>query len=278
MKLWYQNMSNIDLRPNYKKTLTEYVNKVADPGTVVECYGTPTGTRGVEYNSVRYLDVGWLLAAAITAERQGYDAFVIGNLFDAGIHELRELVNIPVIGHLETSLLLMSTMAKNFSIIVGEKKLGSAWEGLIEGYGFKDRLVSVASLDTPLAKDSVLPVVFEGMFTDKKFQADRAAEVMAHGKAAVAAGAEMIFILPGSIGLALEKQGITEIDGAPIFKSIPGLIKMAELMVKYREITGMFISRKHTYASPSKEIVDELIERHKLQIGDVWKGGWADAR
>ena len=181
-----------------------------------------------------------------------------------------------MVGHLETSLLLMSTMAKNFSIIVGEKKLGSAWEGLIEGYGFKHRLVSVASLDTPLQKDSVLPVVLEGMFTDKKFQDARVAEVMAHGKAAVAAGAEMIFMLPGSIGLALEQQGITEIDGAPILKSIPGLIKMAELMVKYRQITGMFVSRKHTYASPSKDMVDELIKRHDLQVGDVWKKGWAD--
>jgi allantoin racemase len=267
MKLWYQNMSNIDLRPEYKKTVTEYVNRIADPGTTVECFGTPTGTFGVQYGCVRYLDVGFLLANAITAERQGYDAFVIGNLFDAGIHEIRELVNIPVIGHLETSLLLMSTMAKNFSIIVGEKKLGVAWENLIEGYGFKHRMVSVASLDVPLQEDGVLPVVFEKLYTDKKFEQDRTNEILAHGRKAVAAGAEMIFILPGSIYLPLEKKGIKEIDGAPIFNSIPALIKMAELMVKYREITGMFISRKHTYASPSKEIVDQLITRHNLQVG-----------
>ena len=273
MKLWYQNMSNIDLRPEYKKTLTEYVNSIADPGTTIDCYGVPTGTFGVQYGCVRYLDVGWLLAAAITAERKGYDAFVIGNLFDAGIHEIRELVNIPVIGHLETSLLLMSTMAKNFSIIVGEKKLGVAWENLIVSYGFKDRLVSVASLDVPLEKDSVVPVLFEKLYTDKKFEQDRVDEVMAYGRKAVAAGAEMIFILPGSISLPLAQKGITEIDGAPIFNSIPGVIKMAELMVKYRAITGMFISRKHTYASPSKEIVEQLITRHNLKVGDEWKNG-----
>lgn len=271
MKLWYQNMSNINLRPEYKKTLTEYVNSIADPGTTIDCYGTPTGTLGVEYGCVRYLDVGWLLAAAITAERRGYDAFVIGNLFDAGIQEIRELVNIPVIGHLETSLLLMSTMAKKFGIIVGEKKLGSVWAGLIEGYGFKDRLVSVASLDVDMPKDAILPVVFENIYTDKKFQQDRAAEIMAHGRKAVAEGAEMLFILPGSVYLPLKKLGIRDIDGAPIYDSIPGLIKMAELMVKYRQITGMFISRKHTYASPSKDVVEQLIARHNLQVEDKWR-------
>jgi allantoin racemase len=260
MKLWYQNLSNTDLRPEYRKTLTEYINSIADPGTVVDCYGTPGAVDGVQYGSIRYLDIGVILARAITAERSGYDAFIIGNIMDPCLHEVRELVNIPVVGHLQTSLLLMSTMAKNFSIIADHAKLATHWENLVAGYGFKDRLVSVASLDM-LSVLTLEKQGFSGSLGDARVDA-----IIAHGKRAVAAGAEMLLVLPGSLYLSLAKMGVKEIDGAPIYNSIPGVIKMAELMVKYRGITGMFISRKHTYASPSREIVDQMITRHHLEV------------
>jgi Asp/Glu/hydantoin racemase len=256
VRLWYQNLSNTDRRPDYRKALTDYINGIADPGTVVDCYGTPAAAGGIEYGSIRYLDVGAILASAITAERKGYDAFIIGNIMDPALQEVREMVDIPVIGHLQTSLLLMSTMAKNFAIIADHAKLASHWENLVAGYGFKDRLVSVASVDML----SVLSLEGHGL-SDARAEA-----IVAAGRKAVAAGAEMLLVLPGSLYLNLSKKGIKEIDGAPIYNSIPGVIKMAELMVKYRQITGTFISRKHTYASPSREIVDQLVERHKLAV------------
>lgn len=259
MRLWYQNMSNTDLRPEYRKTLTEYINSISDPGTVVDCYGTPAAMLGIQYRSIRYMDVGVMLEHALAAERSGYDAFIIGNILDAGLHELRELVNIPVIGHLQSSLMLMSMMARNFAIVADHSKLALHWVDLIAGYGFKDRLVSVATLGVDLDKN-------ENLYTNKSYGDARVDEVVAHGRRAVAAGAEMLLVLPGSIYLTLAKRGITEIDGAPVFNSIPGVIKMAELMVKYRRITGLFISRKGTYASPTPEMIDQMIARHGLNV------------
>lgn len=259
MKLWYQNVSNIDVRPEYKAAMTKYVNSVADPGTVIECYGSPTGLGGEEYNSIRYFDVNWVLNNAIKAERNGYDAFIIGNTLDAALQEARELVDIPVIGHLQTALFLISTMAKNFSIVTSHRKFASFWEGLIANYGYKDRLVSIVGMDVEVT-------MYEKLYTDKKFEEARIEKILEHGKKAVAAGAELLYILPASMYLRLEKRGIKEIDGAPIFNSVPGVIKMAELMVKYRQITGMFVSRKLTYALPPKELVDQLIVRHNLKV------------
>jgi hypothetical protein len=151
-------------------------------------------------------------------------------------------------------------MAKNFAIIADDAKLAGHWEGLVASYGFKDRLVSVASLDML----SVLTLEKQGEKLD--LSEARIEQIMAHGRKAVAAGAEMLLVLPGSLFLTLAKKGIKEIDGAPIYNSIPGVIKMAELMVKYHKLTGMFISRKHTYASPSREIVDQMIARHGLEV------------
>lgn len=260
MKIWFQTVSSLDRRPEYLKTLTQFANSAADPGTVVECHGTTTGVGGEEYNSVRYFDVTGLLANAITAERKGFDAFVIGNTLDAGLREARELVNIPVISHMQTSLMMMSMMAGKFSLIVSHYRFAPIWEGLIREYGFRDRMVSIDALDIEVTQG-------ERLYTDKQYEEMKLQRVVDLAKKAVAGGAELIIIFPPSMFLRLAKQGMLDIDGAPVLNTIAAVIRMAELMVKYRKVTGMFISRKLVYSSPPKDLVDQVIARHKLQIG-----------
>ena len=53
----------------------------------------------------------------LRAEKEGYDAFVLGNIFDPGLHELRELLNIPVLGLCESSVHVACLMGATFSLI-----------------------------------------------------------------------------------------------------------------------------------------------------------------
>lgn len=39
-----------------------------------------------------------MICNAVQAEREGYDAFIVGHFQDAGLYELRKVVDIPVIG------------------------------------------------------------------------------------------------------------------------------------------------------------------------------------
>ena len=48
------------------------------------------------------LDTAEVLDNGLRAERDGYDAFLIGNVFEPGMHALREALNIPVLGLLES--------------------------------------------------------------------------------------------------------------------------------------------------------------------------------
>ena len=56
----------------------------------------PGDRRPVRY--LEYLDTAEILDNGLAAERDGYDAFLIGNIFEPGMHALRELLNIPVQG------------------------------------------------------------------------------------------------------------------------------------------------------------------------------------
>lgn len=264
MRIWWQNVTSHTERPEYQEELTRICNSVAEPGTVVECHGTPTlGVGGEEYDPIRYLKVygaEGILANAITAERQGYDAFTIGNTLDAGLREARALVNIPVVGHLQTALQMVSVMADSFSMIVSHYKFAAVWNRLIRDYGFKDKLISIDGLDISTTE-------YIKLNTDKHFEEVKLQRVVDLAKKAVASGAELLIIFPPPLCFGLARRGIVEIDGAPILNTTAAVIKMTELMVKFRQLTGTFVSRKLAYANPPRELVDQVIARHKLQIG-----------
>lgn len=77
MRIWYQGLSQPERKPAFYRLLNEYARKVGAPGTEVEFHGLITGGLGDNYRSIEMLD--------------------------AGLYDARELVNIPVLGILETA-------------------------------------------------------------------------------------------------------------------------------------------------------------------------------
>ena len=54
---------------------------------------------------------------AIRAEREGYDAFVLGHFQDAGLWEARAAVRIPVVGLGESAMLHACTLGRSIGLI-----------------------------------------------------------------------------------------------------------------------------------------------------------------
>jgi Asp/Glu/hydantoin racemase len=73
------------------------------------CMGLSTFDQS--YNGVQ------MAQRAYEAEKQGYDAFIIGCASDMGLKECRGIVNIPVIAPTEATALYASTLGTKFSII-----------------------------------------------------------------------------------------------------------------------------------------------------------------
>src|SRR3989304_2813646 len=107
MRIWYQSYSAIGFDPRwayYEKNPARHAREVARPTTEVSVHGVPLMVdRMVNSRYLQYLHARQIHENALEAERQGYDAFVLGGMLDLPKHELQELLTIPVIFIAETS-------------------------------------------------------------------------------------------------------------------------------------------------------------------------------
>ena len=53
------------------------------------------------------------------------------------------------------------------------------------------------------------------------------------------------------------------VDGAPVINGIPIVVKLAEMAVKLRKLTGLGISRTSDYVKPPLEIIEEFMAHPK---------------
>jgi Asp/Glu/hydantoin racemase len=111
LKLWYQSLARETETTPYGAILRRVIERTADPGTQVHVQGIRESAGiGVHYRFLEYHDTREVIYNAMRAEREGFDAFLIGNASDAGIQIAREVTNLPVLGLTEASLLASCMM------------------------------------------------------------------------------------------------------------------------------------------------------------------------
>ena len=98
MRLWYQSFSRFDAFGHYGAALKQQISHAADSETTIEARGlTCGGGFADQYRYPEYVDIGEVIANGLKAQKEGYDGFLLGNIVDPGIRELRELLKIPVL-------------------------------------------------------------------------------------------------------------------------------------------------------------------------------------
>ena len=83
-------------------------------------------------------------------------------------------------------------------------------------------------------------------------------EFTAGARKIIKAGAEVIIPIGGIASLFLAKSGLNQVDGVPVLDTISLAVKMTEMMVKFGKITGTFVSRRLSFASPPDDILKQL--------------------
>ncbi len=88
IRIWYQSYVDEANGKIYWDRLRRHLRAIADPGTEVEIKGiTPHDNYAhpiVEFRCAREV-----ICNAVKAEREGYDAFIVGHFQDAGLYEAR---------------------------------------------------------------------------------------------------------------------------------------------------------------------------------------------
>jgi Asp/Glu/hydantoin racemase len=122
----------------------------APPGVTVSAITPPSGPATVE----SYLD-GQLAAvgvcAAIAAQQEAADAFVIACFSDPGLYAAREFSRRPVVGIAEAAMLTAVQLGGRFGLLTPQPRLRPVLEGLVRSYGFADRLAGVQVVDWSVA-------------------------------------------------------------------------------------------------------------------------------
>ncbi len=241
MKLWYgQPVPFLKEEESFSTILEENMKDMAGDGTTVDVkwlndgYSDPTFTWTEMYNAVegvkRYYE----------AWKTGYDGVIIGCSHDPGLKETRSIIDIPVVGVLESALLLASCLGYRFSVIALHQSAKSALTDTIKRYGLADKLASIRSLNMgPLesAEKHSEPATMVDLFREKAVKAIKEDE------------AEVI--IPGCtiVSTLLTSQKVFAIDEVPIIDPVYAGIKMAEVMVDLKKKRGTGVCRAGIYAA-----------------------------
>lgn len=257
MKLWYQSMSRQKAWSDYNQALRRILDSIKDPGTEIEVHGiTKIGGIADQFHYLDYLESGEVMTNVQVAMRRGFDAFLIGNIGDPGIHAVREIANIPVLGLCETSLHLACLMGRNFSLVTINEKFTPRILDNVARYGLSGRLAAVNRMKV----DRILHL--DAGFSNPKARKEIFRQFMKAANANVEAGAEVVIPAGGVVMALLADEGIYQASrSTPILNGILALVKTAEAVVKLnRTMGGGFLSKRLYYAPPTPDQIDEIRE------------------
>ena len=255
MKIWYQSYVDAEHGQSYWDFLGKHLDDIVDPGTQVDIKGiTPHDSYAhpiVEFRCAREV-----ICNAVTAEREGYDAFVVGHFQDAGLYEARSVVDIPVVALGEASMLYGCQLGQRSGIVTINPRYIPWFHHQITRYGLGTRVSDVHAM-------AFQPGQILGAFGHE----DRLAEVVSlfeeQAKPLVDGGVDVL-IPGGGIPMLLFSQIRNHtVNGAPVINGIPIVVKMAEMAVKLKAATGLTVSRVSDYAKPPPEILEEFLTHPK---------------
>ena len=263
MKLWYQSMSRQEAWGEYNKALRRILNRVKDPDTEIEVHGiTKRGGLADQFHYLDYLESGEVMENVQIATKRGFDAFLIGNIGDPGIHACREITHMPVLGLCETALHTACMMGHNFSLVTINEKFTPRIIDNVHRYKLERRLAAVNRMTIDRIND-----LDEG-FTKASARKRIFDQFMKAADANVEQGAEVIIAAGGVVMALLAEFGVHQAaKNTPILNGIVSLVKMGEAAVKMNRLMGgKFLSKRLYYAPPGSDQIDEI----RKYYGDVY--------
>jgi allantoin racemase len=274
MRIWHQSFTVLEQLPAYAARLQEHFRKVARPDTEVVMHGMHPKTyrtnypgTDIKHNYMQYLHGQQFVLSGIAAEEAGFDAYAIMSIPEPALRETRSLIDIPVVGYGESSMLVARMLGERMGALI-----------FIEGM-------------TPVIAENARRVGLEGKFAGARFVGFTFDDVLkayeepssllerfhTAARALIKDGVDVI--IPGEAPLCalLMKHGISRVDNAPVVDALGATVKMAESMVDLRRSSGLAPARGGYFTdTPPRERIKELIELYGMthlwpETGSAWQ-------
>jgi allantoin racemase len=132
---------------DYDAIIEETLAPSLRPGTEVAIRHLTDAPRNLDYYVPKHLAEVAVLKAVLAAEREGFDAFVIGCCYDPALTQARELTSMPVVAPLEASVLMSRYFGHRFSVVTDHRKAVPEIEDRVRLYGLESNCRSVSAID-----------------------------------------------------------------------------------------------------------------------------------
>ena len=240
MKICVVNITTEESSGDADRFFREYYPKVTRQGTEVGLkYASPgfvaTNANNIGYTYFRFLYARAVIEKLIEAEKEGYDAAVINCFTDMGVREAREILNIPVIGPAEASMLLACQLGAKFGVIgIPIPKYSLITEALIRLYGLEDRAIVNPTRIFSLPKIDLFVNCLKDPKIIERDLLDRSEEL-------VQCGAEVIIIGCCNMGPVATMANVVKVGDKdiPILDCAGVAVKTAEMMVDMKAGLGI---------------------------------------
>lgn len=240
-RVWHQSFTVLDDVGPYVAAIRRHLTARALPGTEIDFHGMRPGTYPSAYpgTHIGYAYLAGLhkeqfVAAALQAQREGYDAFLIATIPDTGFEEIRALVDIPVVAFGNASVAFAATLAPCVGIVNFIDALHPQLRRNMRTYGFGEIVGPIVSVergfgDIVAAYEQPQPLV--DAFT-------------AAARRAIARGAQVIVPGEGPLNVFLADQGVTRVDDVPVVDSLAVGLAMCEVRARMYRTSGLYPSRR----------------------------------
>lgn len=257
MRIWHQSMTELDQIGAYKASLERHAMELLKPGHTVEVHGlakgayrgrSPTAALSNAFAHHRVLDP--VLDNAVRAERQGFDAFVVGSYSEPFLRELRSALDIPVISVSEATFLVACSIGRLAAPISNDQGIARLVRQSIAMHGLNERIQAPRAITPPLNEPQMAQA-----FSDPSHLIRSFTEA---ARSAIGEGADVIIPAEGVLSEFLYSNKITKVDSVPVMDSFGVTWAYAAMMVDLRSRTGLSVSRKGDYQRDDPDLISEL--------------------
>jgi allantoin racemase len=227
--------------------------RAAREDTQIDWFDTKHSAYMINYSYLELLNNVWVVDGVIEAEKQGYDAVIIGCGNDPALKEARQAVDIPVVGPTEAAMLLACTLGYRFGLIT-VWGMTNVCEDNIRNKGLSWRAVSTVR-NYELGEDPFKG--FQDMMDNPDTINPQLDELC---RALVADGAEVIIPACTRLSPAAALIGYSEVPGTgvPVIEVTQAAVKFAEMLVDLKRTVGLGKSQRNVYKSAPKEMRDQM--------------------
>ena len=256
LRLWHQSMTELAGLGAYRDFLIAHAGSILGDEATVQVEGlragsyhgrTPTSALGNAFVYHRVVDQ--IIDNAIRAERDGFDAFVIGSFSEPFLREIRSAVGIPVVGIVEATMLVSCSLGRRIAPIANAPQIAAIVQSAVEKHKLQERVLETVALDPPMHEAELVAAA----------AADPAAVVRAFTRAAEHAithqGADVIVPAEAILATLLIANKVQQIQGAPVVDVLAIAWRYAVMMVRLRRDCGIEVSRAGPYARTDPELV-----------------------